>query len=74
MTFDKYLDMETRMDNTNENVLDISTTSLLDSVDVDDMNYNHVPLKTAFSVKAIYKFIGKMPPRQLPEIDKVDEE
>ncbi len=31
--------------------------------------YNHVPLKTAFSVTVTYKRMGKMPPRQLPEVD-----
>jgi hypothetical protein len=36
---------------------------------VDLASYNHVPLKTAFSVMATYKVIGKMPPRQLPEVE-----
>lgn len=31
---------------------------------VDVTGYNHVPLKTAFKVKATYKLIGKKPPRQ----------
>lgn len=35
---------------------------------VDVTSYSHVPLKTAFSVKATYNLMGKMPPRQLPEI------
>jgi hypothetical protein len=30
----------------------------------DDLSYNHVPLKPAFSVEATYKFIGKLRPRQ----------
>lgn len=33
----------------------------------DAASYNHVSLKPAFSVKATYKLLGKMPPRQLPE-------
>jgi len=36
---------------------------------VDVTSYNHVPLKTAFSVKATYKRMGTMPPRQLPEVE-----
>lgn len=35
----------------------------------DATSYNHVPLKPAFSVKATYKLLGKMPPRQLPETE-----
>jgi hypothetical protein len=36
---------------------------------VDVTSYNHVPLKTAFNVKATYKLIGKMPPRKLLEVE-----
>ena len=36
---------------------------------VDVTSYNHVPLKTAFSVKATYKLMGKIQPRQLPEVE-----
>lgn len=36
----------------------------------DDLtSYNHVPLKTAFRVKARFKLTGKMLPRQLPDIE-----
>jgi hypothetical protein len=35
----------------------------------DVASYGHVPLKTAFSVKATYKPIGKLLPRQLPEVE-----
>ena len=36
---------------------------------VDAASYNHVPLKTAFSVKARFKLTGKMLPRQLPDVE-----
>lgn len=36
---------------------------------LDDVGYNHVPLKPAFTVKATYKLIGKLPARQLPEVE-----
>jgi hypothetical protein len=36
---------------------------------MDDTGYNHVPLKPAFTVKATYKRIGKLPARQLPEVE-----
>ena len=29
-------------------------------------SYNHIPIKTAFSVQATFKFIGKLKPRQFP--------
>jgi hypothetical protein len=32
----------------------------------DEIPYNHVPAKPAFSVQATYKFIGKLRPRLLP--------
>lgn len=32
----------------------------------DELSYNHIPLKPAFSVQATYKFIGKLKPRQFP--------
>jgi len=35
----------------------------------DDTAYMHVPLKPAFSVRATYKRMGKLPARQLPEVE-----
>lgn len=31
-----------------------------------EQSYNHVPPTRAFAVKATYKFIGKLKPRQFP--------
>ena len=32
----------------------------------EELSYNHIPVKTAFSVQATYKFVGKLKPRQFP--------
>jgi len=32
----------------------------------DDLYYNHVPTKPAFTVQVTYKRIGKLKPRQFP--------
>ena len=32
----------------------------------DELSYNHIPVKPAFTVQATYKFIGKLKPRQFP--------
>jgi len=32
----------------------------------EELSYDHVPVKPAFTVQATYKFIGKLKPRQFP--------
>jgi len=32
----------------------------------EDLSYSHIPPKPAFSVKATYRFVGKLKPRQFP--------
>ena len=32
----------------------------------DELNYNPIPVKPAFTVKATYKFVGKLTPRPFP--------
>lgn len=32
----------------------------------EELSYDHVPVKPAFTVQATYKFIGKLMPRQFP--------
>ena len=34
--------------------------------DVEDLSYNHISVKPVFSVRATYKYIGKIKPRQFP--------
>ena len=34
--------------------------------DVDDLSYNHISIRPVFSVRATYKYIGKIKPRQFP--------
>lgn len=33
---------------------------------IEDFSYNHIPLKPVFSVRATYKHIGKLKPREFP--------
>lgn len=40
---------------------DVSSTQVLE-----DFSYNHIPVKSVFSIQATYRHIGKLKPRQFP--------